>query len=210
MKPVPSTIIEAFRRDPAQYQAVKGLLDAENETRRALEAGTYAARPQYGLWDVLDVPAWSMRAGTVAPTNANFQGIASPQFAATASLHGGACLPGTVLDGSSLWAELHFGFPTAPTAGQNVLWLFSLTAAPRGGAFRGTTSLFSATYVIAPQDTSRDCVFRVPAPEYGVGPLWRLAFSVQRGADTSGVAPVLLGVSFLFQKGRIGVEAQPA
>jgi len=198
--------VEAFRRDPKQYQALKALLDGINEERAALGAGTYTENPQYGKWGTVWVGAHQMRDGLTAPVWGSTPGGYLPGFGAGAAMHGTFEVPES-FTGGTLTAKLLFIFAAAPTPGDVRTWVLSFSVAHPGGAVTGTMFL-SADYACRAGDDESTCSVRLPFPDVGLRTGSIISFQVARsGAATP--QPYLIGVSWAYRKQRFGLEDRP-
>lgn len=201
---VPS--IEAFRKEPKQYQALKSLLDGVNEGRAALTAGTYAENPQYGRWGTVWVGAHGMRDGLTPPVWGSVAAGYLPGFGAGAAMHGTFEVPESYT-GGTLALTLLFMFAVPPTAGDVRTWVVSVSAAHPGGSVTGTTFLVS-DYTCRAGDDESLCSVRLPVPDLSFRSGVIVSFQVARSGGAT-PEPYLLGASWAFQKQRFGLEAMP-
>lgn len=210
MRPVPGTEIEAFRREPAQYQAMKTLLDGVNTTRAALAKGDYAGAPQYGRWGSVFVSPQAMRDGVSAPTWGTFAStFIMPTFVPVNSLHGMVEVPESYRAGGIFLPTVHFSFNfAAPAAGNTFQWgLQAMSGGPFAVLRTGTTAL--ATYTASGNDDRRLCSVKIPLAPMALEAGSLVIFEVMLSAKVSAVSPVLLGVSWAYQKQDFGRSARP-
>lgn len=206
MKSLIVSAIEAFRKEPKQYQALKAIVDGINAVRAALGDGTYAENPQYGKWGTVFVGAHAMRAGSVAPVWASTMAGDLPGFGAGAWMSGVLEVPESYVAGS-LTAKVLFTFASPPTAGTTRTWglLFAITTP--GGAITGTTTL-AADYSCRAGDAESTCAVRIPITDAGLRPGAIISFRVSR-SDGATPIPYLIGVSWAYRKQRFGLEERP-
>lgn len=209
MKPVPATAIEAFRRDPRQYESAKTLLDAINGARTALEVGTYAEHTQYRKWGSIFVPSWGMEPGSSAPVSADFTRVRVPQFVPGDSLGAGVEIPPDFLPAGGLRPSLHFSFDTATGGGDVVTWSIEVNVGPRGSVFPAASWTYEKAYRVLDADLYRECVLKLPLITLPIAPYSLLIFTVQRQAGATTADPFFFGTSFAYQKGPFGSEAEP-
>jgi hypothetical protein len=209
MRPLPGTEIEAFRRDPKQYQAVKMLLDGANDTRDALERGNYVGDPQYGRWGSVSCPSWAMVPGSVAPPFLYCMGVYSPRFRVNDSMSGGLEVPADLISGGRLYPALRVTFEDTLTAGELVTWTLLVNVAPRGGVYAAAAWSSTIVQTIALADYRRDCILTFPSIAMDFQPLGQVVFSINRVGAATSANPYLFGASFSYQKGPFGLEAQP-
>jgi len=208
MQPATSGAIERLRREPDLYEALRGLLRAENEVRDALERGTYALSPQYGKWGTVWCPVTGMRDGASAPSWGSIAAGYLPAFVAGNVMHGVAEVPESYVEGGAWVPSVVFTFGGATTAGDLITWVVTMSTAGRAMVFVAAVAV-TATFTCGAGDNSRHCVLRVPVQDLGVTPQALVSFSVSRSGSGAAVNPSLLGVRWGFQKKRFGVESEP-
>ncbi len=198
--------VEAFRRDPKQYQALKALLDGINEERAALGAGTYTENPQYGKWGTVWVASHQMRDGFTGPVWGSTPAGYLPGFLAGSELDSSIEVPAEY-DGGPLGVKLFFTFATAPTPGDTRTWALVSQVAHPGGAITGTTIL-AADYACRAGDDESTCSVRMPFPDLGLRSGAIILFRVIRSEGAT-PDPYLIGVSWAYRKQRFGLEDRP-
>lgn len=206
MKSLIVPAIEAFRKEPKQYQALKAIVDGINEERTSLREGTYAENPQYGKWGTVWVGVHAMRDGLTAPAWASVSAGYLPGFGAGASMHGTFEVPET-FTGGALTAKVLFTFAVAPTVGDVRTWALAFSVAHPGGQVTGTTFLF-ADYTCRAGDDESTCSVRMPFPTLNLQPGAVVSFQVTRSGGAT-PEPYLVGVSWAYQKQRFGLEERP-
>lgn len=208
MNQVTATSIEAFRKDPQVYRALKDLLDGINETRRALEKGTYSAAAQYGKWGTIWCSALALRPGASSPTfSAGHTGYL-PGFAAGNYVQGTVELPESFVAGDEFFPSLFFTLEGAPVAGNTFTWELRATVGRRDGNFPDL-SYYSATYTANGGEQYRNIRVRFPFPRRSEPAGSVLSFQVALAAATSAQTPYLVGVSWAHRKNLIGLEDEP-
>lgn len=208
MKPFPATGIEAFRREPRQYQALREITDAVNEGREALEKGTYAPAPQYGKWGSVWCPATGMRDGSAPPTWGPVAPGYLPTFGAGHFLSGVMEVPESFVTGGRLVPTVVFTFAGPTTAGDVVTWALLVTAANPNGEFTGTT-IVSASYTNLAGDHLACRALRMPYTIPALEPLALVSYRIYRSGAGAAVDPTLLGVRWAYAKKKFGVEVEP-
>lgn len=209
MRPTVGSEIEALRRDPKLYQAVKALLDSSNGIREALEKGDYVADPQYGRWGSVSCPSWAMVPGSVAPPFLYALGVYTPRFRVADSMSGGLEVPTDLLEGGRFFPSLRVTFEDAITPGDVVTWNLIVNAAPAGGMFAASAWSSTILQTCAAADYRRACILTFPSCPLELRPFGQVIYTVTRLGAATAANPYLHGLSFSYQKGPFGLEAQP-
>jgi len=208
MQPLTGTAIEKLRGERNVYDALKVLLVGENETREALEKGTYAPNPSYGRWGTVWTSVTAMRDGVPAPTWANIAVGRLPGFVGGDVMQGVVEVPEGYVEDGEWYGEAVFTFAAATTAGEVFTWALQMTeAGPQEQFF--ATLLITTSYATGAGDDSRQCVARFPAPAQKMNPLTLISFRIYRSGGATSVDPYLLGVRWVYQKQKFGLEEEP-
>lgn len=208
MQPLTATAIEKLRGDRNVYDALKVLLAGENETREALEKGTYATNPFYGKWGTVWTSVTAMRDGVPAPTWANTAVGRLPGFVSGDVMQGIVEVPEGYVEDGEWYGEAVFTFAAATTDGEAFTWVLQMTeAGPKEQFF--STLLITTHFTTGVGDDARQCVARFPAPAQKMKPLTLISFRIYRSGAATSVNPYLLGVRFIYQKKKFGLEEEP-
>lgn len=208
MQPITNGAIERLRREPDLYDALKGLLRAENETRDALERGTYTVTPQYGKWGTVWCPVTGMRDGFTPPTWANRTFGYLPTFTSGQSMQGVVEVPEVFVEGGPWVPSVVFTFDGATTAGNLIEWVLSCHVAGPGSVL-GPIVTAAASYTVGAGDNARHCVVRMPVPDLRTIPHSVVLFGLSRSGAGAVIDPMLLGVRWTYRKQVFGGGLEP-